>query len=109
MRSVLVRLLARERGLFAGALVVAIAAIFLGVPVDFVLFALTLAGVALFHHHTLYVALIGLGTMFEMAERTKILLEAKGLSVALLNPRFIKPLDANVLPTYARKCTVLCT
>jgi Na+/H+ antiporter NhaD/arsenite permease-like protein len=63
MRSVLVRLLARERGLFAGALIVAIAAIFLGVPVDFVLFALTLAGVALFHHHTLYVALIGLAVI----------------------------------------------
>jgi Na+/H+ antiporter NhaD/arsenite permease-like protein len=63
MRSVLVRLLARERGLFAGALIVAIAAIFLGVPVDFVLFALTLAAVALFHHHTLYVALIGLAVI----------------------------------------------
>jgi len=63
MRSVVVRLLARERGLFAGALIVAIAAIFLGVPVDFVLFALTLAGVALFHHHTLYVALTGLAVI----------------------------------------------
>ena len=63
MHSVLVRLLARERGLFAGALIVAIAAIFLGVPVDFVLFALTLAAVALFHHHTLYVALIGLAVI----------------------------------------------
>jgi Na+/H+ antiporter NhaD/arsenite permease-like protein len=31
-----------------------------GVPLDFVLFALTLAGVALFHHHTLRVAVIGL-------------------------------------------------
>jgi Na+/H+ antiporter NhaD/arsenite permease-like protein len=30
------------------------------IPVDFVLFALTLLGVALFHHHTLYVALTGL-------------------------------------------------
>jgi 1-deoxy-D-xylulose-5-phosphate synthase len=55
------------------------------------------------------VALIGLGTMFEMAERTKALLEAGGLSVALINPRFIKPLDAGTLETYARKCRVLCT
>jgi len=31
-----------------------------GIPVDFILFALTLLGVALFHHHTLYVALAGL-------------------------------------------------
>src|SRR3954463_6947793 len=60
MRSVALRLLERERGLFAGALVIAVACIALGVPVDFVLFALTLAGVALFHHHTLQVALIGL-------------------------------------------------
>src|SRR5438045_7613897 len=63
MKSVLVRLLARERGLFAGALVIAAACIALGVPVDFVLFALTLAGVALFHHHTLQVALIGLAVI----------------------------------------------
>ena len=63
MQSVLVQLLARERGLFAGALILAVVAIFLGVPVDFVLFALTLAGVALFHHHTLYVALIGLAVI----------------------------------------------
>jgi Na+/H+ antiporter NhaD/arsenite permease-like protein len=34
-----------------------------GVPVDFVLFALTLLGVALFHHHTLRVALTGLATI----------------------------------------------
>ena len=34
-----------------------------GVPVDFILFALTLLGVALFHHHTLRVALTGLGTI----------------------------------------------
>ncbi len=55
------------------------------------------------------VALFGLGTMFEMAERTKEMLEAQGLSVALINPRFIKPLDTEVLDTYARKCRVLCT
>jgi len=34
-----------------------------GVPVDFVLFGLTLIGVAIFHHHTLRVALIGLATI----------------------------------------------
>ena len=55
------------------------------------------------------VALIGLGTLFEMAERTKLMLEAQGLSVALINPRFIKPLDAAVLQTYAAKCKVVCT
>jgi len=55
------------------------------------------------------VALIGLGTLFEMAERTKALLEAMGLSVALINPRFIKPLDTALLETYASRCRVLCT
>jgi len=34
-----------------------------GIPIDFVLFAATLFGVALFHHHTLKVALIGLATV----------------------------------------------
>ena len=33
----------------------------LGIPLDFILFGLTLVGVALFHRHTFYVALAGLG------------------------------------------------
>jgi Na+/H+ antiporter NhaD/arsenite permease-like protein len=36
---------------------------FFGIPVDFILFALTLLGVALFHHHTLRVALTGLAVI----------------------------------------------
>jgi len=40
-----------------------------GVPIDFILFALTLGGVALFHHHTLRVAVIGLVviTLYKLA------------------------------------------
>jgi Na+/H+ antiporter NhaD/arsenite permease-like protein len=34
-----------------------------GIPIDFVLFALTLLGVALFHNHTLYVGLTGMVTI----------------------------------------------
>lgn len=34
-----------------------------GIPVEFILFALTLLGVALFHHHTFYVALTGVATI----------------------------------------------
>ena len=34
-----------------------------GIPVDFILFALTLLGVALFHHHTLFVAIAGLAAI----------------------------------------------
>ena len=43
--------------------------ILLGIPVDFILFALTLLGVALFHHHTLQVALTGLAaiTLYKLA------------------------------------------
>jgi Na+/H+ antiporter NhaD/arsenite permease-like protein len=37
--------------------------VFLGIPVDFILFALTLLGVALFHHKTLQVALTGLAVI----------------------------------------------
>ncbi|MGH8725364.1 MAG: citrate transporter [Burkholderiales bacterium] len=56
-------------GLFVGALLVGAGCAFLGVPVDFVLFGLTLAGVALFHRHTLAVALTGLGaiTLYKLA------------------------------------------
>ncbi|MEW6689967.1 MAG: citrate transporter [Pseudomonadota bacterium] len=63
MKSVVLRVLARERGLFAGAVVVAGALAALDVPFDFILFGLTLAGVALFHHHTLQVALTGLAVI----------------------------------------------
>ncbi len=49
-----------NKALFVGALVISAVCAVIGVPIDFLLFALTLVGVALFHHHTLRVALIGL-------------------------------------------------
>lgn len=55
------------------------------------------------------VALIGLGTMFEMAVKTKALLEEQGLSVSLVNPRFIKPLDGELLEKVASNVKVVCT
>ncbi len=55
------------------------------------------------------IALIGLGQMFEMAMATRDRLEAMGYSVALINPRWIKPLDAATLLKFAGKCRVLCT
>ena len=63
MKSLTIRFLTRERGLFVGAAVIAGVAALVGTPFDFVLFGLTLAGVAIFHHHTLNVALIGLGAI----------------------------------------------
>ena len=122
MRSVAARLLARERGLFAGALVIAAACVALGVPVDFVLFGLTLAGVALFHHHTLQVALIGLavivlyklgfagfstgpglsGLVAHMGHEWVILTNLLGLLVgfALLSKHFEDSEVPKVLPKY---------
>ncbi len=63
------RLLEHERGLVVSALVAGGAAAGLGVPMDFVLFGLMLAGIALFHHHTLQVALTGLAAIvvYELA------------------------------------------
>jgi hypothetical protein len=63
------RLLRHERGLIVSALVAGGAAAGLGVPIDFVLFGLMLAGIALFHHHTLTVALTGLAAIvaYELA------------------------------------------
>jgi len=55
------------------------------------------------------VALIGLGNMFEMAEQACKELEALGYSVALINPRWIKPLDATAIERFANQCSVVCT
>ncbi|MBV9492122.1 MAG: 1-deoxy-D-xylulose-5-phosphate synthase [Verrucomicrobia bacterium] len=55
------------------------------------------------------VALFGLGNLFSMAEETAKRLEAEGYSVALINPRWIKPLDTGTLEFFARSVDVLCT
>jgi len=55
------------------------------------------------------VLLIGLGDMFSTAQQAKKLLEEKGLSVALINPRWIKPLDSAAIEAHARKVRVVCT
>jgi Na+/H+ antiporter NhaD/arsenite permease-like protein len=49
--------------LFGAAVLGGIGCAAIGVPVDFVLFGVTLSAVALFHHHTLQVALIGLAVI----------------------------------------------
>ncbi len=58
--SHVLRLLAHERTVLLLVFVVASVCVITGVPVEFVLFGVTLAGVALFHRHTLHVALAGL-------------------------------------------------
>lgn len=55
------------------------------------------------------VAIISLGHMYETALEAKEKLESLGHSVGLINPRFIKPLDANLILKYAKKCKVVLT
>ncbi|MCP5534942.1 MAG: 1-deoxy-D-xylulose-5-phosphate synthase [Akkermansiaceae bacterium] len=55
------------------------------------------------------VAIFSLGHMYEVALKTKDKLEALGHSVALINPRFIKPLDADLIIRYAEQCKVILT
>ncbi len=55
------------------------------------------------------VAIFGLGNMFEMAQEAAKKLEAQGFSVALINPRWIKPLDTGTLEFFARSVQVVCT
>src|SRR5688572_33340841 len=93
-----------------------------GIPVDFILFALTLLGVALFHKRTLEVALVGLATItiykliftgfktgpglgglaLHMAHEWVILANLLGLLLgfALLSNHFEKSHVPNVLPHY---------
>src|SRR5512138_1570795 len=63
MRSRIARLVFHERGLVAGVIVAGAICAVLGVPFEFVLFGATLAGVAVFHRHTLQVALSGLAAI----------------------------------------------
>jgi len=54
-------------------------------------------------------AIFGLGNMLELAREAACRLEALGISTAVINPRWIKPLDTEMLEAYARKAAVLCT
>ncbi len=55
------------------------------------------------------VALFGLGNLCALAEAAALLLEEKGISTAVVNPRWIKPLDTGTLEFYARSAEVVCT
>src|ERR1700704_4716566 len=47
--------------------------------------------------------------MFEVAEEAAKKLEEKGISVALINPRWIKPMDTGTLEFFARSVDVVAT
>src|SRR5437868_347122 len=55
------------------------------------------------------VAIFGLGNMFEVAEEAARKLEAQDISVALINPRWIKPLDTGTLEFFARSVQAVAT
>jgi 1-deoxy-D-xylulose-5-phosphate synthase len=55
------------------------------------------------------VAILGLGPMISLARDLAGQLAEEGYSAALINPRFIKPLDREMLETYARRVTAFVT
>jgi 1-deoxy-D-xylulose-5-phosphate synthase len=55
------------------------------------------------------VAVLGLGAMLPEARRLAGLLEKEGFSVAIINPRFAKPVDKACVATYAHQCGLLVT
>src|SRR5947208_16734649 len=55
------------------------------------------------------VAIFGLGNMFEVAQEAAQKLAAQGISVALINPRWIKPLDTGTIEFFARGVQVVAT
>jgi len=55
------------------------------------------------------VAILGLGGMCQMGEQAAAQLEAQGISTAVINPRWIKPLDTALIEFFARSVDVICT
>jgi len=55
------------------------------------------------------VAVFALGAMMAEGERLVEMLEAQGLSAALIDPRFAKPIDRDCVERYARQCGLLIT
>lgn len=53
------------------------------------------------------VALFAVGSMVDTAEKVADLLEEKGYSTAVVNARFVKPLDGNVIVQFAEKVKLL--
>ena len=55
------------------------------------------------------VAILGLGPMIALAQSLATILERDGFSAAVINPRFIKPLDREMLELYARRVAAFVT
>jgi 1-deoxy-D-xylulose-5-phosphate synthase len=55
------------------------------------------------------VAIFGLGALLPMASELAAKLEQQGHSAAVINPRFVKPLDRDVIARYAQRAGVIVT
>jgi 1-deoxy-D-xylulose-5-phosphate synthase len=55
------------------------------------------------------VAVFALGAMMAEGERLADMLEAQGLSVAVIDPRFAKPIDRECVSLYGQRCQLLIT
>jgi 1-deoxy-D-xylulose-5-phosphate synthase len=55
------------------------------------------------------VAILGLGGMCELALAAAADLEARGIPAAVINARWIKPLDTQMIEFFARSVDVICT
>lgn len=55
------------------------------------------------------IAVLGLGTLLPMAVELADRLEDEGYSAAVINPRFVKPLDREMLAEYAKKVSAIVT
>jgi 1-deoxy-D-xylulose-5-phosphate synthase len=55
------------------------------------------------------VAILGLGPMITLASELGVRLEREGFSAAVINPRFVKPLDRETLELYSRRVAVFVT
>jgi len=59
--------------------------------------------------HGKQAAIFGLGNMMELALEAADKLEEQGVSAAVINPRWIKPLDTGTIEFFARSVDVICT
>ena len=55
------------------------------------------------------VAILGLGPMVSLARELAVRLEHDGYSAAIINPRFVKPLDRDMLELYSRRVAAFVT
>ncbi|MGP8227529.1 MAG: 1-deoxy-D-xylulose-5-phosphate synthase, partial [Terracidiphilus sp.] len=55
------------------------------------------------------IAIWGLGAMLPEAQRLAVMLEREGFSVAVINPRFAKPVDQACVAEYGRHCGLMVT